>query len=101
MKCRLNQIVMKRIGEKVEASRTRGATRLAMVVIIITAILVAAAFGSYLALTQKKASSLVTCTGIPAISYLYCPSPLRISAYGEPGASPISGSSNEGSGILR
>ena len=34
-------------------------------------------------------STTRTCTVIPAISFLYCGSPLRISAYGTPGASPF------------
>jgi hypothetical protein len=38
-----------------------------------------------------------TCTGIPAISFEYCPSTLRISAYGEPGASPYGNSTYDGS----
>jgi hypothetical protein len=39
-----------------------------------------------------------TCTDIPAISYLFCPTPLKISAYGTPGATPYGNSTlDEGS----
>jgi hypothetical protein len=41
--------------------------------------------------------TVVTCTTIPAISYSYCPSPLRISATGSPGASPNNESTSGGS----
>ena len=37
---------------------------------------------------QIETVTTATCTNIPAISYLYCPSPLRISAVGIPGATP-------------
>ena len=38
---------------------------------------------------QKETSSLVTCTAIGAISYMICPTTLRISAVGSPGATPF------------
>ncbi len=43
------------------------------------------------ATSTSATSTLLTCTVIPAISYMYCGSPLRISADGEPGASPTGG----------
>lgn len=45
----------------------------------------------------SSTTTIRTCTAIPAISFMYCGSPLRISAYGEPGASPFGNSSYEGS----
>lgn len=39
---------------------------------------------------QSNTETQATCTTVPAISYLYCPSPLRISAVGSPGATPFS-----------
>ena len=38
---------------------------------------------------QIESRSQATCTIIPAISYMICPSTLRISAVGTPGASPL------------
>ena len=38
---------------------------------------------------REETNSLVTCTAIAAISYMYCPTPLRISAVGTPGATPF------------
>lgn len=36
----------------------------------------------------NQTSNVTSCAAIPAISYIYCPSALRISAVGEPGAFP-------------
>lgn len=43
---------------------------------------------NYFQTRNKQTAKVATCTGIPAISYMYCPSALRISAEGEPGAFP-------------
>ncbi len=80
-------------------SKALGTTR--MVAIVIVIIVLAGAAGVILvashsspntsATSTSATSTLLTCTVIPAISYMYCGSPLRISADGEPGASPTGG----------
>jgi len=51
---------------------------------------------SSVTVTSQSQSAQVTCTAIAAISYEYCPNPLRISAVGSPGATPFNQSDIDG-----
>jgi hypothetical protein len=74
------------------------ATRAAIGRLVLSVIVVVVVIAGALALAAAyrlppfqgaSTSTVRTCTAVPAISYLYCPSPLRITAYGEPGATPV------------
>ena len=60
-----------------------------VLLLVVAALALAGACYKVPASGKTTNSTAITCTTIPAISYLYCPSPLRISAYGEPGATPV------------
>ncbi len=78
-----------------------GITKIRRAIIVILIIMVVAisafalVYSEHSSTTTSAAST--TCTAIPAISYMYCPTPLRISAIGSPGASPNNESSSGGS----
>ncbi len=64
---------------------------------VVIVLIVAASFAVESRYTGPSNGTIQTCTNIPAISFLYCGSPQRISAYGTPGATPTGGSTTEGS----
>ena len=74
-----------RIRDSTGIGRTMLSIGVIVIIVIAAAIMVEAA--PYFKLGAPTQST-TTCTTIPAISYLYCPSPLRISAVGSPAASP-------------
>ncbi|MCL4518512.1 MAG: hypothetical protein M1587_04870 [Thaumarchaeota archaeon] len=87
---------MRRIPINDRSGIGRALLSIIIVVVLVAAIVVGSALYFKIGVpTQSTTSGAVivtetsmTCTTIPAISYLYCPSPLRISAVGSPGATP-------------
>jgi len=78
------------------AVQTKAMVFIAVVVVIAAALALAASYNTP-PFQRASTSTIQTCTDIPAISFLYCGSPLRITAYGELGASPFGNWTYKGS----